>query len=125
MLSGHKKRKRDYNLCSTNLFRSRKNPLAAKERCNKVEINCQRNNLKAKYILFVTGKKCIKNQPCDVIKMSDYPSLFMIFAFPLLPYLYDVAWLIYGMALSGYILFINVQLNISALFPRVLPNIIF
>ena len=31
-----------------------------------------------------SGTKCLKNQPCDVIKMSDYPSFFFFFNFPLI-----------------------------------------
>ena len=44
-----------------------------------------------------SGTKYLKNQPCDVIKMWDYPSLFQGFSFPLLSStsFYDVTWLIF------------------------------
>ena len=36
------------------------------------------------------------NQPCDVIKMRDYPSHFRFFlTSPLIPKFYDVTWLIF------------------------------
>ena len=41
-----------------------------------------------RYNLFFYWTKCLKNQPIDVIKMRDYPSLFRgkkRFSFPLLP----------------------------------------
>ena len=31
-----------------------------------------------------SGTKCHKSQPCDIIKMRDYSSLFKGFSFPLL-----------------------------------------
>ena len=47
---------------------------------------------------YVTGQSVLKNQSCDVIKMRNYPSLFMGFLFHFsshFPNFYHVTWLIF------------------------------
>ena len=51
------------------------------------------------HIFSISGTKCLKNHPYDVIKISDYPTIFGVFSFPFschhLPHFYDVTWLIF------------------------------